>query len=69
MGERAALRVEQADYAGEADTAEQYLFESVADPNAYLVSGFQAGVMPTDFGDRVTLQQMADILAYMLSFR
>ena len=69
LGERAALRVEQADYAGEADTAEQYLFESVADPNAYLVSGFQAGVMPTDFGDRVTLQQMADILAYMLSFR
>jgi len=69
LGERTALRVEQADYAGEADTAEQYLFESVADPNAYLVTGFAAGVMPTDFGDRITLQQMADLMAYMLSFR
>ena len=69
LGARAALRVEQADYAGGADTAEQYLFESVADPNAYLVTGFAAGVMPTNFGDRITLQQMADLMAYMLSFR
>jgi mono/diheme cytochrome c family protein len=69
LAERAALRVEQADYAGEADTAEQYLFESVASPNAYLVPGFVAGVMPINFGDRITLQQMADLMAYMLSFR
>ena len=32
LGERAALRVEQADYAGEADTAEQYLFEFGGQP-------------------------------------
>ena len=69
LGERAALRVEQADYAGEADTAEQYLFEAVADPNVYLVPSFAAGVMPINFGDRITLQQMADLMAYMLSFR
>jgi len=69
LGARAALRVEQADYAGGADTAEQYLFESVADPNAYLVTGFDAGVMLPDFAERITLQQMADLMAYMLSFR
>jgi len=69
LAERAALRVEQADYAGEADTADQYLFESVASPNAYLVPSFAVGVMPTNFGDRITLQQMADLMAYMLSFR
>ena len=69
LGERAALRIEQADYAGEADTAEQYLFESVASPNAYLVPGFDAGVMLPNFAERITLQQMADLMAYMLSFR
>jgi mono/diheme cytochrome c family protein len=69
LGERAALRVEQADYAGEAGTPEQYLIESVADPNAYLVPGFTANVMPINFADRITLQQMADLMAYMLSFR
>jgi mono/diheme cytochrome c family protein len=69
LGERAALRVEQADYAGEAGTPEQYLIESVADPNAYLVPGFTANVMPINFADRITLQQMADLMAHMLSFR
>ena len=69
LGERAALRVEQADYAGGAGTPEQYLIESVADPNAYLVPGFTANVMPINFADRITLQQMADLMAYMLSFR
>lgn len=69
LTERAALRVEQADYAGEAGTPEQYLIESVADPNAYLVPGFTANVMPVNFADRITLQQMADLMAYMLSFR
>jgi hypothetical protein len=38
-------------------------------PNAYLVPGFQPGVMPADFGNKITLQQMADLMAYMLSFR
>ena len=69
LGERAALRVEQADYAGGAGTPEQYLIESVADPNAYLVPGFTANVMPINFADRITLQQLADLMAYMLSFR
>jgi nitric oxide reductase subunit C len=69
LAERAGARIGQADYAGEATTGEQYLLESVMQPNAYLVPGFQAGVMPLDFGERITLQQMADLMAYMLSFR
>ena len=69
LAERAGARIGQADYAGEAATAEQYLLESVMQPNAYLVPGFQAGVMPSNFGERITLQQMADLMAYMLSFR
>lgn len=69
MAERAVQRTAQPDYAGAAITPEQYLLESVMQPNAYVVEGFDQGIMPTDFGNRVTLQQMADLLAYMLSFR
>lgn len=69
LAERAALRFGQADYGGTATTAEQYLLESVVQPGAYIVPNFPEGVMPSDFGNRVTVQQMADLLAYMLSFR
>lgn len=69
LAERAAQHIAAPDYAGAATTPEQYLVESVMQPNAYLVEGFDQGVMPADFGDKVTLQQMADLLAYMLSFR
>lgn len=69
LADRAALRIGAADYAGAAQTPEQYLIESVMLPNAYVVEGFTQGTMPADFGDKVTLQQMADLLAYMLTFR
>ncbi len=50
-------------------TPEEYLIESVVMPNAFIVEGFSQGVMPTDFGERITLQDMAELLAYMLTFR
>ena len=69
LAPRAAIRIEQADYAGLATTPEEYLIESVVMPNAFIVEGFSQGVMPTDYGERITLQEMADVLDYMLSFR
>ncbi len=69
IGARAETRIGEASYAGSATTAEQYLFESIVDPNAFLVEGFAAGVMPTNFGTRMTPQDAADVIAYMLSLR
>jgi len=69
IGGRAAARLTQAGYAGAATTAEQYLLESIVDPNAYVVEGFATGIMPTNFGARLTPQDAADLIAYMLSFR
>lgn len=69
IADRGAERIVQPDYAGEATTAEQYLVESVVQPNAYVVEGYQQGVMPANFGERITLQQMADLVSYMLTFR
>jgi hypothetical protein len=49
-------------------TSEQYLLESIVDPNATLVSGFEANLMPGSFSGRLTPQDAADLIAYMLTF-
>lgn len=48
-------------------TAEQYLVEAIVAPNNYLASGYAAGVMPQNFGDRLAIQDLADLLAYLES--
>jgi mono/diheme cytochrome c family protein len=48
-------------------TPEQYLIESIVLPNNYIAPGYAAGVMPQNFGERLTDQDMADMLAYLRS--
>lgn len=43
-----------------------YLHESIVAPNAYIVPGYQAGIMPQDFGQRLSTQELADLIAYLL---
>jgi mono/diheme cytochrome c family protein len=69
IGERAGERIAQADYKGEAGSATRYLLESIVNPNAFVVEGYDAGLMPRDYGSRLTAQQAADLIAYMLSLR
>ncbi|MBZ0289771.1 MAG: hypothetical protein K8I30_19265, partial [Anaerolineae bacterium] len=45
-------------------TAEQYLVSSILQPGAYLVPGFQ-NLMLANFGERISLQDLADLLAYL----
>lgn len=66
---RAEIRIQQDDYQGEASNAEEYLIESVVQTNTFVVEGYEPSIMPTNFGERITLQNMADLLAYMLTFR
>ncbi|MCS6907798.1 MAG: cytochrome c [Anaerolineales bacterium] len=56
-------------YTGNAKTAAQYLHESIVLPNVYIVPGFQAGVMPANYGDTLTDQELADIIAYLLTLK
>ncbi|QPC82075.1 c-type cytochrome [Phototrophicus methaneseepsis] len=49
-------------------TAEQYIVESIIYPNAYIVEGWTAGAMPQDFDQQLSLQDMADIIAYIASY-
>jgi mono/diheme cytochrome c family protein len=69
IGARAETRLGEEGYAGAATTAEQYLLESIVDPNVHLVEGFAAGIMPTNFGTRMSAQDAADLIAYMLTLR
>jgi len=62
---RAGERIQEADYTGSATTAQQYLIESIVLPNAFVEPGYQPSIMPQDFGQRLTAQQVADLIAYM----
>lgn len=44
----------------------QYLIESIVHPMEYVVPNYSA-VMPTDYGQRLSLQDLADLLAYLES--
>ena len=46
MGATAEARIADPNYTGEATTAEEYILESIVNPNAYTVDGYAAGLMP-----------------------
>ena len=50
-------------------SAEQYLRESMTDPNAFVAEGFPANIMPATYGSQLTSKQIDDLIAYMLSLK
>ncbi|MCS6825694.1 MAG: c-type cytochrome [Caldilinea sp.] len=62
LGAVAATRVE-------GQSAEAYLYASIVEPNVHLVDGFQAGLMPATYQDMLTAEQIADIIAYLLTLK
>jgi mono/diheme cytochrome c family protein len=69
VGERAETEFTLPEYTGNATTPEQYLFESIVDPNVFVVSPFASGLMPATYGNTLTDQNMADLIAYLLSLK
>jgi mono/diheme cytochrome c family protein len=71
IGTRAELRIEQADYTGAATTGDQYLFESIVNPNAYVVPGGTHAdangnsIMPAIYAQQLDAQTVANIIAYL----
>jgi cytochrome c553 len=47
--------------------AETYLRVSIVDPDAHLAGGFQDGLMYRGYGKALSEQQIADLVAYMLT--
>ncbi len=46
-------------------TPEEYIAESIIAPNAYVVPNYPPGVMPQDFGDRITLDDLKNLIAFL----
>lgn len=60
VASRAALRLPNI-------PAEVYLYESIVNPNAYVVEGFQGNIMPAGYGNRLDEQQLADLVAFLMT--
>jgi mono/diheme cytochrome c family protein len=69
IGDRAVTRPTVSDYTGAAKSPQQYLLESIVSPNVYVVPGFSPSIMPQSYGDTLTAQEAADLIAYMLTIK
>jgi cytochrome c551/c552 len=47
-------------------SAAAYIYESIINPTAYVVDGFQPA-MPQNFSERLTDRELGDIIAYLLT--
>ena len=50
-------------------SAEEYLRESIIDPDAHVVDGFVAGVMYQNFATDLKASEVNDLIAYMLTLK
>ncbi|MEE9247271.1 MAG: cytochrome c [Dehalococcoidia bacterium] len=48
-------------------SAEEYITQSILDPNAFVVDGFPSGLMPQNFGETLTKQDIANVVAFLLN--
>ena len=48
-------------------TVMQYIVESITRPGDYVVETYSSGLMPVNFGVRMTDQQLADIVAFIMT--
>jgi mono/diheme cytochrome c family protein len=46
-------------------TLAEYVQNSITDPNAYVVPGYSAGIMPGSYGQSLKPQQIADLVAFL----
>ena len=50
-------------------SAEEYLSQSILEPDAYVVDGFPSGVMPARLASDLPEDQLKSLLVYMLSLK
>jgi cytochrome c553 len=59
FGERAGERVD-------GESAAEYAYHSILRPSRYVVTGF-SNVMPSDYEEKFTAQDIADLITYLLT--
>jgi nitric oxide reductase subunit C len=50
-------------------SAEVYLYKSITRPNATVTAGFAPGLMPQNFKGTLPPQELADLIAYLLTLK
>jgi cytochrome c2 len=68
VADHAAERIAAAGYTGRATSAGAYLYESIVNPNAYVVPPYAPNIMPSTYS-ALEPQQLADLVAYLLQLR
>lgn len=68
IGERGAQRIADPAYTGSAESAEQYILESIVQSGVFIVPNY-ANVMPNNYGTTLGKQDVADLIAYMLTIK
>ncbi len=59
----------RAETAVEGMSAEDYLRQSIVEPNAHITEGYTEGVMYQNYGEELTNTQINDLVAFMLTQR
>jgi mono/diheme cytochrome c family protein len=60
IGEIAATRIDSY-------SAEEYIRESIVNTNAYIVEGFEANIMPQNYGDQLSDRELDDLVTFLVS--
>jgi mono/diheme cytochrome c family protein len=60
IGTTAATRVD-------GQSAEEYIHNSIVNPNAYIVEGFNPDIMPKNFGEVISESDLNDLIAFLLA--
>ena len=50
-------------------SAEDYLRQSILEPNVFVVEGFPEGVMPPGWNEALTADQINNLIAYLLTLK
>lgn len=69
VASRASEVTQDPNYQGNAKTVEEYLRESIVAPDVYTEEGFATGVMYQKYGDDLSEQEMADLVAYLMTLK
>lgn len=48
-------------------SAEEYIRQSILQPNAFVVEGFGEGIMPQTYGDSISPSDLEDLIAFLLA--
>lgn len=65
----AALDIKKPAYTGTAKTVEEFLRESIVDPDRYIAEGYTKGVMYPNYGKQLSAQQIADLVAFLTTLK